>query len=151
MSIACAKNNSTTCTNRLDGQSDNFLLQRTRLFVNAKKGNWLRIYGEAIDATSSWEDFTPRGINENRFDALNLFADVLLHETCEGNYWGRGGRQELLYGNQRLSLAARLGQHARHLRWRPAALQGRQGLPPRTCFTPISSPSFPTTKIDEPD
>lgn len=62
--------------NRLDGQSDNFLLQRTRLFVNAKKGNWLRVYGEAIDATSSWENFVPRGIDENRFDALNLFADV---------------------------------------------------------------------------
>src|SRR5262249_48537333 len=45
---------------------------------------------------------TPRTIEENRFDALNLFVDGLLYNDCEGKLWGRVGRQELLYGEQRL-------------------------------------------------
>lgn len=80
---------------------DDFLLQRTRLFVNARYGDCFRFYGEAIDAVSDGEDHPPRTIEENRFDALNLFADALLYEG-DGKWWGRVGRQELLYGEQRL-------------------------------------------------
>lgn len=86
----------------LSGRSDDFLLHRTRLYANAQYGNWLRFYAEAIDAVSEFEDFPPRTIEENRFDALNLFADGLLGTTEVGEWWGRVGRQELLYGDQRL-------------------------------------------------
>jgi hypothetical protein len=86
----------------LSGRSDDFLLHRTRLYANAEYGNWFRFYGEAIDAVSEFEDFPPRNIEENRFDALNLFADGLLTTTADGEWWGRVGRQELLYGEQRL-------------------------------------------------
>jgi hypothetical protein len=81
---------------------NNFLLERTRLFANATYGDTWRFYAEAIDATSSWEDVAPRTIEENRWDALNLFADALLWEGDSGRMTGRVGRQELLYGNQRL-------------------------------------------------
>jgi hypothetical protein len=87
----------------LSGASDDFLLHRTRLFANLEYGNWFRFYGEAIDAVSEFEELPPRNIEENRFDALNLFADGLLYDSGGGEWWGRVGRQELLYGEQRLA------------------------------------------------
>ena len=90
-------------TKPLSGNSDNFLLQRTRLYLNAEYSDWFRFYGEALDAVSYWEDFSPRGIEVNRLDGINLFADLRLwHNDCDVELWGRGGRQELLYGAQRL-------------------------------------------------
>lgn len=90
-------------TKPLSGNSDNFLLQRTRLYLNAEYSDWFRFYGEAIDAVSYWEDFSPRGIEVNRWDSINLFADLRLWGNgCDVELWGRAGRQELLYGAQRL-------------------------------------------------
>lgn len=83
-------------------RDNDFLLQRTRLYANFQARPWLRLYGEAIDATSSYEDLPPRAIEENRFDALNLFGDVRVWDGPCTQIWFRGGRQELLYGNQRL-------------------------------------------------
>jgi len=86
----------------LSGVDDDFLLYRTRLFANAKYGDWLRLYAEAIDAQSEHEKLPPRNIEVNRADMLNLFADVRALDGADGDVWFRGGRQELLYGNQRL-------------------------------------------------
>lgn len=86
----------------LTGRDDDFLLHRTRLFANAKYGDTIRVYGEFLDAESNYENFTPRGIEVNRADMLNLFGDLLLHDFDAGSLTARVGRQELLYGNQRL-------------------------------------------------
>jgi len=86
----------------LTGLDNDFLLQRTRLFADAKYGDGLRLYAEGIDAASDHEVRAPRNIEVNRADMLNLFADVRLLDAADGDYWFRGGRQELLYGNQRL-------------------------------------------------
>jgi hypothetical protein len=86
----------------LSGRDDDFLLYRTRLFANAKYGDWLRLYAEAIDAQSEHENLQPRNIEVNRADMLNLFADVRALDGDNADVWVRGGRQELLYGNQRL-------------------------------------------------
>jgi hypothetical protein len=83
-------------------RSDSFLLHRTRLYANAEYSNLLRLYAEGIDAQSNYETFAPRTIEENRFDALNLFGDVLLLDDGDGKYKMRVGRQELIYGDQRL-------------------------------------------------
>jgi len=83
-------------------RSDNFLLQRTRLYGDLHVEDWFRTYVEAIDAYSSWGHLTPRTSELNRFDALNLFADARVLDDDQGAAWLRGGRQELLYGNQRL-------------------------------------------------
>lgn len=83
-------------------RSDEFVLGRTRLYANAEYSNLFRFYAEAIDATSNYEQFAPRTIEENRFDALNLFGDALLLDSGDGTWKGRVGRQELLYGEQRL-------------------------------------------------
>lgn len=86
----------------LTGRDDDFLLHRTRLYTNITVGDRFRFFGEYIDAVSEFENFAPRAIEENRSDALNLFVDYMLLEGCSGNLWGRVGRQELLYGTQRL-------------------------------------------------
>ena len=86
----------------LVGQSDDFLLLRTRLFADLKGAEWWRVYGEAIDAASNFERAPSRTIEENRWDALNLFGDLLLYGDENAKLWGRAGRQEQLYGAQRL-------------------------------------------------
>jgi len=87
----------------LTGNDDDFLLHRTRLYLNAEYSDWIRLYGEAIDATSDGHNLSPRGIEVNRADALNLFADVKLWNgySHDGAMWLRAGRQEMLFGAQR--------------------------------------------------
>ena len=85
----------------LTGRDDDFLLYRTRLYGNVQIDSWLRAYAEMIDAQSNYEDFSPRPIEENRADLLNLFGDVRVLNTENGELWARAGRQELLYGAQR--------------------------------------------------
>jgi hypothetical protein len=86
----------------LTGRDDDFLLHRTRLFANARYSDWFRFYGEYIDAESNYENFPPRAIEVNRSDLLNLFADARLWDGYQGELWFRIGRQELLYGSERL-------------------------------------------------
>jgi hypothetical protein len=86
----------------MTGLDDDFMLYRTRVFANAKYSDWLRAYAEYIDAESNNELFAPRAIEVNRSDMLNLFGDVRLNDGCCGELWFRGGRQELLYGSERL-------------------------------------------------
>jgi hypothetical protein len=86
----------------LTGRDDDFLLHRWRLYANTEIGSNLRFYAEMIDAQSNYEEFAPRSIEENRFDMLNLFADARLYDGQRGDLWARVGRQELLYGSQRL-------------------------------------------------
>lgn len=89
----------------LTGHNDDFLLHRTRLYANAQFGDRIRLFGEAVDATSNGQNYPPRAIEANRFDALNLFADYKLLQdirTVGDQLWIRGGRQELLYSAQRL-------------------------------------------------
>ena len=87
---------------RLTGLDDDYLLQRTRLYFDSRYGGWLRAYIEFLDANSSYEDLPPRTIDENRADFNNLFGEAKLCEACDGVLSARVGRQEMLYGNQRL-------------------------------------------------
>lgn len=84
------------------GRSSDFLLHRTRLYLNAEVAGWFRAYAEAVDAVSNYEDLPPRGIEENRFDALNLFGELRLWDGPQGRILFRAGRQELIAGAQRL-------------------------------------------------
>lgn len=87
----------------LAGLSDEFLLGRTRLYSDLKYNNWLRAYAEFLNATSSHEDLPPRFIEENRSDWINLFGEARLWgDDTSGSIRARLGRQELLYGAQRL-------------------------------------------------
>lgn len=87
----------------LTGLDDDFLLHRTRVYLNAQVGERFRFYAEYIDAESNYENYAPRPIEVNRSDILNLFGDLTIFDTdCHGKLVGRAGRQELLYGDQRL-------------------------------------------------
>lgn len=77
---------------------DDFLLNRLRLYADYHANDWLRFYVEGIYADSYGESLPPRPIDENIGDFLNLFVDVKLTP----DWTVRVGRQELLYGAQRL-------------------------------------------------
>lgn len=86
----------------LTGRDDDFLLHRTRLYVNAEIGSRVRVYAEMLDAVSNYENLAPRPIEENRTDLQNLFVDAVALDGYRGKLTARVGRQELLYGNQRV-------------------------------------------------
>ncbi len=86
----------------LTGNDDQFWLTRVRLFSNYRITEDIRFFGEYIYADSANETFAPRPIEENRGDAQNLFIDAKLYGGDQYKVSGRVGRQELLFGNQRL-------------------------------------------------
>ncbi|HWB14409.1 MAG TPA: alginate export family protein [Pirellulales bacterium] len=86
----------------LSGQSDDFLLQRTRFYGNLKLDDGVRLYGEGLDSATSFQRHTPLASEDNGMEALNLFADLRLIDGEQGEVWGRVGRQELAYGSYRL-------------------------------------------------
>lgn len=81
--------------------TNDYLLSRTRLYTNWKMTDNIRFYQEGIFAyVNDWatDNYTPRAIDQNTADWLNLFFDVKMTDSTAF----RIGRQELLYGNQRL-------------------------------------------------
>jgi len=86
----------------LTGQSDDFVLQRTRFYGNLKLDDGVRLYGEGLDSATSFQRHAPLTTEENGIEALNLFADLRLVDGERGEFWGRVGRQELAFGQERL-------------------------------------------------
>lgn len=87
----------------LTGNDDDFLLHRTRLYLNAEYGSHFRFYGEMLDAASEFENNpVTRPIEENRAEMQNLFGEIRgLCVGC-GEMGVRVGRQEITLGAQRL-------------------------------------------------
>ena len=93
--------------NRAGTNNNNTNFYRTRLFADLWYQDLVRFYVEGIDARAN--NFR-RPINfgpfdRNHYDLLNAFVDVkipLLDEGTDRNSYVRVGRQELLYGSQRL-------------------------------------------------
>lgn len=77
-------------------------LWRWRNYLHWKHSDWLRVYAEMIDASIFQNDLPPTGIDLNRWDMQNYFVDVAPLEFDGQKVWLRTGRQELLYGSQRL-------------------------------------------------
>lgn len=82
----------------LTGRDDNFWLTRYRMFANYRMSDTIRLYGEYLYADSGGETFNNRDSEENRGEIQNLFFDAKLTERMTL----RIGRQELLFGSQRL-------------------------------------------------
>jgi hypothetical protein len=85
----------------LTGIDDEFFLTRYRLFSNLRINDYFRVYGEYLYADSSSgsnESFLFRPIEVNRGEIQNLFLETQLTD----NLSVRVGRQELLFGAQRL-------------------------------------------------
>lgn len=86
----------------LTGRDDQFLLDRTRVYADYKITPRARVFVEYLDAGSSFENFAPRQVEVQHFDAQNLFGDLLLIDSDLGKLTMRAGRQELALGAQRL-------------------------------------------------
>ena len=87
---------------RLSGRDNVYDLTRTRVYGDFWFRDLFRIYGEFINAQSFNQDLPPVPIDQYNPNFLNLFADAKLGTIRDQPLWLRGGRQELLYGSQRL-------------------------------------------------
>lgn len=76
-------------------------LLRWRHYLDVSWGD-LRVYGEGIEADSFGSSAPDQAIDVNRWDLLNLFVDYRFLKNDLGTHTFRYGRQELLFGRQRL-------------------------------------------------
>lgn len=84
---------------RFEDTVHDFLLTRMRLYSNWQASDEMRVYVEGILADVTDDDtYQPRLIDRNFGDFLNAFIDYELSNEATV----RVGRQELLYGEQRL-------------------------------------------------
>jgi len=89
---------------RLTGVTNTYELFRARMYTDLWFEDKARIYVEGIFADSFDQNLNPLGIDINRGDLLNAFVDLKVLSTGEKDdpTYLRVGRQELLYGSQRL-------------------------------------------------
>jgi Alginate export len=87
---------------RLTGKGNDYDLFRTRVYGDLWYRDQFRVYAEFLYADSGGQDLAPLGIDVNRSDLLNLFVDVKVGDIDGRPVYVRGGRQELLYGSERL-------------------------------------------------
>lgn len=87
---------------RLTATDNNYQLFRNREYLDVWRRDQFRLFAEFIYAESFHADLSPLPIDVNRADMLNLFGEVKLFGGSEGRAYLRVGRQELLYGSQRL-------------------------------------------------
>ena len=87
---------------RLTGVNNRYDLSRTRIYGDLWYQDQFRAYVEGFDGRSWNQDLPPTQTDVDHFDLLNFFVDVKLCCVCDGSVYGRIGRQELLYGSQRL-------------------------------------------------
>src|SRR5262249_47020938 len=84
------------------GTDNIYELYRTRVYGDLWYRNVFRIYAEFLDANIVNQDLPPAPIDRVRPTFLNLFADLKVFEFEDKPVYIRGGRQELLYGSERL-------------------------------------------------
>ncbi len=77
-------------------------LWRWRNYVDLHMNDRFQAYVEMLDASIFNEDLLPTAIDLNRWNIQNAFIDVKLGERDGKPIYFRAGRQELLYGAQRL-------------------------------------------------
>jgi hypothetical protein len=87
---------------RLTESNNIYNLTRVRVYGDLWYRDAFRLYGEFLGAYSNWQDLPPQLTDVNRADFLNLFIDVKAAELGGKPVYVRVGRQELLYGSQRL-------------------------------------------------
>lgn len=85
---------------RFEDTEHDFLLSRVRLYGNWQASETTRVFVEGIfaEVTDDHDTYLPRPIDINCGDFLNAFIDHELEDGCTV----RVGRQELLYGAERL-------------------------------------------------
>jgi hypothetical protein len=87
---------------RLSGVDNTYDLTRERVYADLWFRDVFRVYAELLYASTFNQDLPPLVTDHNLGDFLNLFADLKLGEYANHPIYFRGGRQELLFGSQRL-------------------------------------------------
>jgi hypothetical protein len=87
---------------RLGARDNSYYLTRTRVYTDLWYRDDLRMFVEYIGAWSTSQDLVPLPIDQNKSDLLNAFVDVKLADLGGHPAYLRVGRQELLFGSQRL-------------------------------------------------
>jgi hypothetical protein len=80
---------------------DGYLLQRYLLSGDLHLGEHFRAFGQLQSSLENWREGGPRGTDEDELDVHQLFADFAPW-TGKQSLTLRVGRQEMLYGSQRL-------------------------------------------------
>jgi hypothetical protein len=81
---------------------NNYTLNRVRVYGDLWYKDEFRIFAEYIGAWSSAQSLAPLGIDQQKAGLQNLFIDLKVAELGGQPVYVRGGRQELLFGSQRL-------------------------------------------------
>ena len=84
------------------GTNNDFHLLRTRFHADLWYQDKVRLFAEFIDARILGADLPPLATDRNHTDMLNLFTDIKMANVNNGPVYVRVGRQELLYGSQRM-------------------------------------------------
>jgi hypothetical protein len=87
---------------RLGGFHNRYDLTRVRAYGDLMITDRFRVFVEFFSAQSFNQDLAPLVIDRDYADLLNAFADLALFDFDDKPVWLRVGRQELLYGSQRL-------------------------------------------------
>jgi hypothetical protein len=87
---------------RFRGADNDYDIFRARVYGDFWWTNNFRLYVEGISALQMNNLLPPLPIDRNRADLLNAFIDARLLMLDDNPVWLRVGRQELLYGSQRL-------------------------------------------------
>ena len=82
--------------------NNDFHLLRTRFHADLWYRDKVRLFAELLDARSFGSELPPLITDRNHADILNMFTDIKLANINNGPVYIRVGRQELMYGSQRL-------------------------------------------------
>lgn len=85
-----------------DGTNNDFHMLRTRFHADLWYRDRARLFAEFLDARTFGSELPPLATDRNHADLLNLFTDIKLANVNNGPVYVRVGRQELMYGSQRL-------------------------------------------------
>lgn len=92
----------TKYNDRVTERDNNYGLYRTRVYGDLWYRDDFRVFAEYIGAWSVNQDLPRLPIDENKSDLLNAFVDVKVADLGGSPAYVRVGRQELLFGSQRL-------------------------------------------------
>ncbi len=87
---------------RLGRRDNTYNLTRTRVYTDLWYRDDFRVFAEYIGAWSAFQDLAPLPIDQQKAGIQNLFVDVKLADLGGDPAYVRLGRQELLFGSQRL-------------------------------------------------
>jgi hypothetical protein len=87
---------------RLSGKTNDYDLTRLRVYGDLQYKDTFRVFVEFISAQSFWQDLQPLIIDRDYADLLNAFVDLKIFQDDGAPWYVRAGRQQLLFGSQRL-------------------------------------------------